>query len=80
MQVALPFPMAPDLDSLQDLALQRRAETLHQPEAILLGCFLKFVNRRDAELLIDLEHLIGPKPWDVKHLKRARRNLFPHGV
>jgi hypothetical protein len=31
MQVALPFPMAPDLDSLQELALQRRADTFHLP-------------------------------------------------
>src|SRR5438105_4928914 len=69
VQVALAFAISPDIDALQDLQLERRAETFHRLEAILPRRLFKLVQRGDTQLLIDLEHFVGSKARNAKHFE-----------
>jgi hypothetical protein len=78
MYVVPTLAMSNDVDPLQNLRLQRCAETFHGLEAIPLGCFLELLNRRDAQFFVQFEDLVRPKTWNFEHLKGFRRDLFAH--
>jgi hypothetical protein len=60
MEPALAAPG--DRQVLQDLGLQGSAEALSLFEAVVFrGCFDSA--RVDAQVLIEPQHLVGPKPW-----------------
>ena len=78
MQMALALPAPFDVDALKDLALQRRAQSLHVLEAALPRGLLQSFERSNAELAIKLKHFLRPQARNGQELKDACRNVLPH--
>ena len=64
-----------DLDALEDLPLQGRAEALHLRQSVRAGGGLELGERADAELAIELHHLVRPQSRDGQHFEDAGRNF-----
>ena len=63
---------------LQNFRLQRAAQPLHGLEAVLARSLLQFCERGDAQLFVELEHLIRPQARYGEHLKDAGRDFLSH--
>ena len=76
VDVTRAFGCPPYLDALQYLALQGPAQSLDRLQTILLGRGFQFFDRTDAELPVQLQHLVGTQPRDGKHLQHALGHLL----
>lgn len=71
VQVEATFPTFRDCQVLQDLALQRSAQSFGILDAVVLGCCLQLRERGDAEIRIDahhaaeLERCLVPTPIEI---------------
>jgi hypothetical protein len=70
----------PDLQALNDLALERGTHALHVLDAILSGRWFQLSQTGDAELFVKLEDLVRTQSRDGKHLQHAFRNLSAHAL
>ena len=71
MNVTRTFCRASDFNSLKDLLLQRPSQSLDGLQTILPYRVFELLDRVDAELLVELEHLVRTKPRDGEHFEDA---------
>jgi hypothetical protein len=62
MNVSLAFGTAAHINALQDLSLQRSAQTFHGLQLVLPGLVLQFLKRGDPELLVYFSAFSGRSP------------------
>ncbi len=77
VQVKATFSAFGDRQALQDLDLQRGAEALGLLDAVVLGSGLQFRERRDAEILVEPQHLLRTQTGYGQQLKHASWYFLP---
>lgn len=77
VQVEAAFSAFGDREVLQDLGLQRGAESFRLLDAVILGGGLQLRERADAEILVQAQHLLRTKSGHREHLEHALGNLLP---
>ena len=77
VQVEAAFSAFGDREVLQDLGLQRGAESFRLLDAVILGGGLQLRERADAEILVQAQHLLRTKAGHSEHLEHALGNLLP---
>ena len=69
MHVKLAYAALGDRQILQDFGLERRAESLRVPDAIILCRSFQIRKRGDTQILVKSQHFFGPQPGDGEHLQ-----------
>ena len=77
VQVEATFSAFRDGQVLQDLGLQRSAESFGLLDAVVLGGGLQLRERGDAEILVETQHLLGAEAGHGEHLEHALGDLLP---
>ena len=78
VQVTPPCALVPDCDALQDFSFQCRTQSFDVFELAGRRGPFELCNCRDAQLLVELEHLLRPQPRDAKHIKHPCRYFLAH--
>ena len=76
VEVKLRFSAARYGQVLQDFCLEGCAKPFHGPDAVLFCCRLKFGERRNPELLVQLQDFVGANSRDGKKLEHAVRHFL----
>ena len=76
VQVKLRFSAVRDREILQNFRLQRSAKAFDLADAVVLRSGFKFGKRANAELLMKLQDLVGPKSRNGEQFKHAFRHFL----
>ena len=77
VQMEAAFSAFRDGQVLQDLGLQRGAETFGLLDTVVLGGGLQLGERGDTEILVKPQHLLGAEAGNGEHLEHALGYLLP---
>src|SRR4051812_3636750 len=78
MEVTLALAFAKDFNALQNFRLQGGPQTLDRLQPIIVRRLLELIERRDAKLLVDFQHLVWAQSRETQHLQCARRDFLAY--